>query len=115
MKTAILFVLLLFSGISNAQTQEGGVKYFAQCMVNINDEEMFRSIEDNLRLNPNIAVVRLDWNTKRAFVLTNNLESFTDQDFQAWFGSNTISISCIQTGVYGVDEIAKYPFTNCSN
>jgi hypothetical protein len=79
------------------------------------DEEMFRSIEANIRLNPNVEVVRLDWETKRAFVLTKNLTSFTDADFEAWFGSNTINISCVQTGVYGVDEIARYPFTNCSN
>ncbi len=116
MKTTIFLVLLLaFSGTSNAQTEDGGAKYFAQCMVNITDEEMFRSIESNIRLNPNVEVVRLDWETKRAFVLTTNLNSFTDADFEAWFGSNTINISCVQTGVYGVDEIAKYPFTNCSN
>jgi hypothetical protein len=116
MKTTILLVLLFFfTGTGNAQTEEGGVKYFAQCMVNIMDEEMFRSIEANIRLNPNVEVVRLDWETKRAFVLTKNLTSFTDADFEAWFGSNTINISCVQTGVYGVDEIARYPFTNCSN
>ena len=116
MKTTIILVLLLFfSGISNAQTEGEGAKYFAQCMVNIMDEEMFRSVESNIRLNPNVEVVRLDWETKRAFVLTKSLDSFTDADFEAWFGSHTINISCIQTGVYGVDEIARYPFTNCSN
>lgn len=113
--TTLLVLLLLFTSYGNAQTENEGVKYFAQCMVNITDLEMFRSIESNIRLNPNVEVVRLDWETKRAFVLTKNLSSFTDADFQAWFGGNTINISCIQTGVYGVDEIAKYPFANCSN
>lgn len=115
MKTTTLIVLLLlFSGNSMAQ-EEAGTRFFAQCMVNMTDQEMFHSVEENIRLNPNVEVVRLDWETKRAFVLTKNLTSFTDADFEAWFGTNTIHISCVQTGIYGVDEMAKYPFTNCSN
>lgn len=84
-------------------------------MVNITDETNFRILEDNIRQNPNVAVVRLDWVTKRAFVLTNNLEQFTEADFTSMFGVASNHISCIQTGVYGVDEIAKYPFVNCPN
>lgn len=112
--TTLLLLFFLFAGRGLAQ-ESAGTKYFAQCMVNITDETNFRILEDNLRQNPNVAVVRLDWVTKRAFVLTNNLEHLTESDFASWFGVASSHISCIQTGVYGVDEIAKYPFANCSN
>lgn len=115
MKTSILTLLFFFlagKGLSQEVTEP---KFFAQCMVNITDETAFRELETSMRQNPYASVVRLDWVTKRAFVITKDLTQFSEQDFLSWFGASAVNVTCVQTGVYGVDEIAKYPFTNCSN
>lgn len=115
MKTITLFFLFFFlagRGIAQEGTEP---KFFAQCLVNLDDETAFRQLEESIRQNPYASVVRLDWVTKRAFVITKDLTQFNEQDFLSWFGASAINVTCVQTGVYGVDEIAKYPFTNCSN
>lgn len=112
--TTLILFFAMFLGTGTAQETES-LKFFGQCMVNITDEQMFRELETELRANPFIEVARLDWNTKRAFILTKNLDAFNDVTFTAWFGGNAMSITCIQTGVYGVDQMKPYPFENCQN
>lgn len=116
MKATKTLILLFFFLAGRGFAQEGTEpKFFAQCMVNITDETSFRELEESIRQNPYASVVRLDWVTKRAFIITKDLTQFNEQDFLSWFGESAANISCVQTGVFGVDEIAKYPFTNCSN
>lgn len=117
MKYFLIIVCLLgISVISRAQTTSSdGPKYFAQCMLNIEDEQTFRNLEQSLRDNPYVGIVRLDWISKRAFLLTKDLTSFSTEQFQSWLGEQASAATCIQVGLHGTDPIAPYPFTNCEN
>jgi len=113
-----LIVIICFFGLSfasKAQEISQTPKYFAQCMLDINDEPAFRSLEESLRNNPYVSVARLDWPTKRAFLLTKDLTSFTEQEFSSWLGEYADQATCIQVGLHGVDQVNPYPFTNCEN
>ncbi len=115
MRTLLLLVCLVFvSFASKAQTTEGP-KYFAQCMLDIDDQTTFQNLESELRLNPYVQVVRLDWISKRAFLLTKDLSSFSIEQFRSWLGEHATNASCIQVGLHGTDPVNPYPFTNCEN
>jgi hypothetical protein len=116
MKYFLIIVCLLgLSFVSRAQNNYEGPRYFAQCMLNIDNEQTFRSLEQSLRDNPYVEIVRLDWTSKRAFLLTKDLSSFSVEQFQSWLGEQVSQATCIQVGLHGTDAIAPYPFTNCEN
>lgn len=118
MKNLIIIVWLMIGSGFTSFAQEGvqaAPKYFAQCMLSIEDETEFRTLEENLRANPNVSIVRLDWYSKRAFLLTKEINTFSESDFSAWLGEYADDASCIQVGVHGVDQVNPYPFTNCDN
>ena len=118
MKNLIIVVLMIVGtnlGSYAQETVSPSPKYFAQCMLSIEDETAFRTLEENLRANPNVSIVRLDWYSKRAFLLTKELSTFAESDFSAWLGENADDATCIQVGVHGVDQVNPYPFTNCDN
>lgn len=118
MRNLILIVLMIIGANLTTEAQEivpVQPKYFAQCMLSIEDETAFRTLEENLRANPNVSIVRLDWYSKRAFLLTKELTAFSQSDFTAWLGEYADDASCIQVGVHGVDQVNPYPFTNCDN
>lgn len=113
-----LLVILCFFGLSflsHAQSSDASPKYFAQCMLNMDNEDEFRQLEAALRSNPYVSVARLDWFTKRAFLLTKDLESFTEEQFLSWLGDQALHAACVQVGLHGVDPVNPYPFTNCTN
>lgn len=116
-KTLLLsgLVCLMFGSLNAQEESLEVTTLFAQSLFNIENEEAMRSLELELRQHPNINVVRLDWNTQRAFILTQGIESLTIEDFKSWFGIYSSTVNCVQIGVYGIDAIDKYPFTNCSN
>lgn len=66
-----------------------------------------------MRDHPNVQIIRLDFNTQRAFVLTKDTDQLTEEEFRSWFGDFSASVKCMQIGVYGIDEIDQYPFENC--
>ncbi len=105
----------------NAQTEASEsnlsepIYFFAQCMYDIDDKDVFQTMEAEFRLNPNIKVARFDWNTKRVFVLTQNVATFTELEFKTWFWHTEKLPTCIQIGVHGIDVVKPYPFTNCNN
>lgn len=118
MRNLILIVLMIIGANLTTEAQEVvpvQPKYFAQCMLSIEDETEFRTLEQNLRANPNVSIVRLDWYSKRAFLLTKEMTTFSQSDFTAWLGEYADDASCIQVGVHGVDQVNPYPFTNCDN
>lgn len=112
MKTTNLFftLVLLFSFGSFSQSD---VKIFSQGLFSISDVEDVRSIESLLRTNPSIQVARLDHNTQRFFVLTNDSSPLTEDAVKSWFGTYASTVSCIQIGIHGQDEVKRYPFTEC--
>ena len=116
MKMIMLLVCLIgLSFAGAAQTTTEAPRYFAQCMLNIDDETTFRNLEEELRANPFVSVVRLDWITKRAFVLTKDLTSLSIDEFRTWLGESANSATCIQVGLHGTDQVNPFPFTNCEN
>jgi len=89
------------------------IMFFAQSMLNMPDEAMFVQLNTSLKNNPYIKVARVDWISRRVFVITKDIDSFSEEQFLSWLGDYSGNASCIQTGLYGFDEIRPYPFTNC--
>ncbi len=108
----ILFIILFNFGF--AQSQNNTV-LFAQCYFEIQDEQEMLTLEENLRLHPNTTIVRLDFISQRAFILTEGINSLSKDEFKSWFENYANTLNCIQIGIYGVDEISPYPFTNCQD
>jgi hypothetical protein len=112
MKTlGLIFFLLLGASQVNAQTQS--TSFFGQCMIEVTTAEEMAQLQTTMRENPYIKVVRLDYNTQRAFVLTQNLESLTEENFMSWFGQYSDKVRCVQVGQHGVDSIKPFPFEGC--
>lgn len=112
MKTFFLFIVLVFPFLSSAQTESNSV-LFAQCYFDIPNEETMLEIEADMRLHPNTNIVRLDFISQRAFIITQGIESLTEDEFKSWFEQFSSTVSCVQIGVYGIDKIEPYPFKNC--
>ena len=88
-------------------------RLFAQCMFDIPNQSVIQELQNEMYDNPNIEMVRLDYHTQRALIITANIEELTKKDFISWFGEYASTVSCIQIGVYGVDIMQPYPFINC--
>lgn len=112
----LLFFLIGFKGVfSQNNSAPSDVTLFAQAIFSIDSKEQMLQLEAEMRQNPYIKLVRLDWNTQRLFLLTQNINELTEIQLLSWFNGYVTSISCVQIGIKGVDEIQKYPFTNCEN
>lgn len=115
MKNALLGVFISFcSFFGFSQSNEVPTTLFAQCMIEVQNQEDVKTLENQLKLNTNIKVVRLDYTNQRAFILTKNIETLNEIDFKLWFSQYSSFVRCVQIGVYGVDEIDVYPFENCT-
>jgi hypothetical protein len=116
-KMSFLFVIMLLSTMSFGQqtNQPINVNLFAQCMFDIQDQQAMLDLEQEMRLNPNTDMVRLDFNTQRAFIITVDLQTLSENDFRSWFGAYASGVHCVQIGVRGVDVMDPYPFTNCQD
>ena len=113
----LLSLLILFSSFSvfgQQQNPPTDTRLFAQCLFSISTQaELDALTYDLYATNPNIEMVRLDLNTQRALVITANIEELSEQEFTSWFSEHSSTVSCIQIGVYGIDTMNPYPFTNC--
>lgn len=109
----LLTCSLSFASFGQQASEETDVRLFGQCLFSISSQAELDALTNDIYSNPNIEMVRLDLNTQRALVITANLTSLSESDFQSWFGAHSSTISCIQIGVYGVDVMQQYPFTNC--
>ena len=109
-----IFSLIFVFSLSMTFAQSNSV-LFAQCYFDIPNNVSMLEIEADLKLHPNINVVRLDFDSQRAFILTQGIESLTEEEFKAWFEIFSSTVSCIQIGVYGIDKIEPYPFMNCKD
>ena len=114
MKYLLPILFVFFASFSYSQTQTNSV-LFAQCYFDIQDEQAMLNLEANLRLHPNTNVVRLDYISQRAFIITQGINTLTNDEFKSWFESFSSTVNCVQVGVYGVDVIDPYPFTNCQD
>jgi hypothetical protein len=110
MKNLILAFIVLLSIQAFGQQSNA---FFGQCLIEIQTKEEMAELETAMRENPYARVVRLDYNTQRAFVLTKDIETFSEADFTSWFGEYSEKVRCIQVGRQGIDMIKPYPFTDC--
>lgn len=117
---SILVLWLMAFNFSNAQTNimsnssQNSTVYFAQCMLTIESEDELRDLETQLRENPYISLARVDIPSKRIFLLTKSIDTFSTETFSSWLGEASMKSYCHQIGIYGVDTIATYPFKNCN-
>lgn len=111
----IIFGLLLFLGSFSVfgQTVNQEINLFGQCMVDIDSPEEMKALETVMRTNPYIKVVRLDITSKRAFILTQNLDELSEENFISWFNEYSDNVRCIQIGRHGVDIVKPFPFEGC--
>lgn len=120
-----IFLSLLFvfavsvsfgQSLQPSTNQPTNARLFAQCMFNIPTQAELDQVTYNIYLNhPDVETVRLDLNTQRALVITTGSNPLTESDFISWFEQYSGTVSCVQVGVYGVDTMNPYPFTNCNN
>jgi hypothetical protein len=114
MKPLIALFAIMCLSSSYAQTQNyTDTRLFAQCMFDISDKSEMEALQNEMYNNPNIEMVRLDYHTQRALIITANLEELSRTDFSSWFGEYESTIYCVQIGVHGIDVMKPYPFTNC--
>ena len=112
-----LFSLLILLTVSNASAQQGQPEttLFAQCKLDLNNQTELAQLEVEMKNNPYIKNVRLDYNTQRVFVLTKGIDQLTEDQFTSWFNSHSSFVRCVQIGTFGVDTIKPFPFEGCDN
>lgn len=115
MKLLLLIISLwmINFGFSQIQNDNKEINFFAQCILEINSNEDFNSLDAKIKENPNITTVRLDWNTKQLFLITKNMESFSEEIFLSWLMEYSEASKCINIGLLGVDPFVIYPNSNC--
>ena len=113
MKNIVLLGLILIGLRVSAQTKESQVSIFGQCMIEIATAEEMRKLETEMKSNPYIKIVRLDYNTQRAFVITKGIDQLSEDQFASWFSNYANKLRCIQIGRHGIDQIKPYPFEGC--
>lgn len=110
----IVLIGLFFIGLRvSAQTIESQVNLFGQCMIEIATAEEMKTLELEMKSNPYIKVVRLDYNTQRAFILTKGIDQLSEDQFSSWFSNYANKVRCIQIGRHGIDQVKPYPFEGC--
>lgn len=109
-------VLLVFAVVISTQlyAQQAESLFFGQCLVEVESHEAARQLEADMRTNTLIRVVRIDYSTQRAFVLTNPTESLSEEQFTSWFSEYSSRTRCVQVGKQGVDLVLPFPFEDCN-
>ncbi len=113
---------MLVLGVSYGQSpqvltsQQSTAQLFAQCMFDVPSQTELDQLTFDIYSNhPDVEMVRLDLNTQRAFIITTGVNSLSSLDLVSWFGQYSGTVHCVQIGVYGVDAMNPYPFTNCQD
>ena len=114
MKNLLLGIFLLFI-TTNAfsQTSNSETVLFAQSMIQVDNAEEMLTLETEMRSNPYIKVIRLDYSTQRCFILTQNLDELSEENFISWFNQYSDKVRCIQICRQGIDVVKPYPFEGC--
>jgi hypothetical protein len=109
----VLLLFLCISSVSSAQSTPQETTMFGQCMIEITSATEMAALETEMRSNPYVKVVRLDYNSQRAFLLTKGIDQLTEDQFISWFNAYGDKVRCIQVGTYGVDALKPFPFEGC--
>lgn len=108
-----MFILFVSSIGFSQSSSEPATTLFAQGMIEVQNQDELKALESQIKLNPFVKMVRIDYATQRVFIVTKDIESLSEEDFTSWFGEHSSKLRCIQIGVQGVDEIHAFPFQNC--
>ena len=113
----LLFVVLLVFASTNvfSQTPPNETTLFAQCMIDIDNESEIKALEIEIKKNPYVQIVRVDFYSKRVFLLTKGIEQLTEQNLISWFSQYSDKVRCVQIGVHGGDIVKPFPFEGCEN
>jgi hypothetical protein len=121
MKLIVSLIALCFITTASAQTPSNAqpiedTRLFAQCMFSVNSQaELDELTVEFYNNHPEIEMVRFDMNTQRALIITTGISTLSEADLVSWFGQYSGTVYCVQIGVYCVDTMNPYPFTNCNN
>ena len=107
------FIFVLSTFLSLQIFSQTAKQYFGQALIDLNDEKIISSIQTEIRKNPTVKVVRIDPLSRQVFLITNELNSWNENEFVSIFGENSSRLNCIYIGVYGKDQVKKYPFKDC--
>lgn len=115
MKTFLVAAAMFLTYSIGFSQEQHPPHYFAQCLLNIDNQADFDALNLDLQSNPYVKVVRLDWHTKRLFLLTQDINGLPLGTFNSWLGTYLPAASCVQIGLHGTDQVNPYPFVNCPN
>jgi hypothetical protein len=106
-------IILTFLFLVNSFFSQSNKTFFGQAQFNITDKVVTSSIETEIRKNNSIQLIRIDASNGQVFILTNEQESWTKQDFLSLFGHFAEKLSCLSIGIHGKDKTKEYPFSDC--
>ena len=109
----LLYLLLFVSSISFSQTSVEKKTFFVQCALTNLTAENYIQLENQLKANSAIFVIRVDPLSNTLFLLTQERESFSVTDFDVWMGAFAQNSSCLNIGIRGVDVIKPNPKQGC--
>lgn len=119
MNLIVSFVACCFLNLAIAQSQttsQVDIRLFAQCMFSVSTQlELDELTVEFYNSHSEIEMVRFDMNTQRAFIITTGISELSKSDFISWFEEYSGTVNCVQIGVYGIDVMNPYPFTDCQN
>ena len=112
MRLYLLLMLLFTLTVFNSQSQQATtpVTLFAQCLFDISNQTEMNTLQDEMNANPYVEMVRLDFHTQRALIMTHDITALSEEEFKTWFGGHSSTVYCVQIGVRGVDKMNPYPF-----
>ncbi|MBC9811147.1 hypothetical protein H9Y05_01550 [Crocinitomicaceae bacterium CZZ-1] len=98
---------------SDHQENSSNKLFFTQCLINNLTEANMDELKARLSANTEIKTIRINPEEKRLFILTNPIETLNNSILLGWIGDFSDTISCIEIGVWGVDQVSTFPFSNC--
>ena len=105
----ILCYFLLFAGTSFGQAKQ----FFAQAELKIQDKTLIKQIEEEIREQPGVWMIRIDNFNGNVLLYTTEAPYFTMEEFKALFGSHADKLHCPYIGVVRQDMIKPFPFKDC--
>lgn len=113
MKTILICLMLVSSGLLNAQSEENQSKFVVFIVNGFNTTQEARQIDQQMRLVDGIIVSRMDIPTHRYYA---QFES--DQFSEAWFEQKFLdlggyTIHCYTQGIKGVDPFVPITLEDC--
>jgi len=104
----ILFFLLSFSSIGQELN-----RYFAQGKFNTKDTELIDSVEQSIKNQAEIYMIRIDRSNGNVLIFTTDLPFLTEEEFKSLFGTHAHLITCPFIGIVRQDAFRTFPFDDC--